>query len=259
MCGGGGDCDADASLDAECVSIGGGGGGRGTESVDFGRELLGGDRERHMGGGVLGDHAGTFQGEWESLGARGREDGLKRLLQRRGAFECAQQHRWVGVWGGGIRAPVGVEFQSSGIVGPACRTAIMLKAVLTRVTSLHWCRHCCCCRHNFQVFRASWKPQADQPMPGGGGGVSCRHCCRSYRWRGASTLRENTCTPTYAPHRTGAAAAAAGAAAAAAAMISGVWGFIKASRKPAEGAQPPPKPQKPVPRKKDVAKPPSQR
>jgi len=40
---------------------------------------------------------------------------------------------------------------------------------------------------------------------------------------------------------------------------TGVWGFIKASRKPAEAAQPAPKPQKPVPRKKDVAKPPSQR
>jgi hypothetical protein len=41
--------------------------------------------------------------------------------------------------------------------------------------------------------------------------------------------------------------------------LQGVWGFIKASRKPAEAAAAPPKPQKPVPRKPDVTKPPSQR
>jgi hypothetical protein len=41
--------------------------------------------------------------------------------------------------------------------------------------------------------------------------------------------------------------------------LQGVWGFIKASRKPAEAAPPPAKPQKPVPRKPDVTKPPSQR
>ncbi|WIA14972.1 hypothetical protein OEZ85_001681 [Tetradesmus obliquus] len=40
---------------------------------------------------------------------------------------------------------------------------------------------------------------------------------------------------------------------------TGVWGFIKASRKPAEAAPAPTKPQKPVPRKPDVTKPPSQR
>lgn len=51
------------------------------------------------------------------------------------------------------------------------------------------------------------------------------------------------------------------------ALPIGVWSFLKASRKPAGGGSSdtaaagpaPPKPQKPVPRKKDVAKPPSQR
>jgi hypothetical protein len=42
-------------------------------------------------------------------------------------------------------------------------------------------------------------------------------------------------------------------------VCTGVWGFIKAARKPAEAVQAPPKPQKPVPRKQDVAKPPSKR
>lgn len=74
--------------------------------------------------------------------------------------------------------------------------------------------------------------------------------------RGTGAPVWNVCSSArLATHLTPAAVAAAVAAAPAA----GVWSFIKASRKPPGAAPPPPKPQAPVRRKPDVAKPPSKR